>query len=656
MQYLRSAYNRRTNNVFGATPQFWERHADATLWWDLNYLHVAMCNSTKEVKLSKRREFLKQFTSLLTKHPSRQPAWQLATAAPSPNTEQFLVANMCNSAALLTFCIASTDSSRSNATAGFWLGLIHEYCRRLCETIPTTTFQVDIGGVGLRLRRDGQCENFSKAISAGPTRVRDMICNHWCLLFGAGVVQCDLRRETHNLKDVVTCMTTVLRDRRAARRPISHSLLNFTQMFMEKLAIGLATCLDAYCSATFREGDPVAMSPPPALRRTGGETRGYVKTTPEAAWELLEKARGSRTNVEQALRLRNDQDTLGCCSSVGLSWINKSLQLYYERCELGFDPRDVYHWNLVADPGHHSYKECLVSLLYSWETNGGCFPPWQYLLPGKTVTPFDCNLDESIEDFAARRKCERVAAYRQLQGCSAQISWLTKGDLELDDFSLPSDANVRPVGPFEKRETTVVGDKNIDFIVDQRTNERKQVLPPWLVKVRLLLLMLDHGSVGAAGVAFGALALGKLIWAKWDPIHRLIRDMKNSENKTLGKIFLKTKLWSAYVFSTNSRPFGSGANFPLKQRLLDIVRLTETIDSPTFLKYLTRIGKAFNMPVETRKERQDLFNRVLEMKSFNGKGSVPKMQNWFAWNQAYNKQIGEYYPTKFVYETQLAVF
>ena len=124
MQYLRSAYNRRTNNVFGATPQFWERHADATLWWDLNYLHLAMCNSTKEVRWKQRSKFLKNFTSLLANHPSPQPAWQLATAAPSPNTEQFLVANMCNSAALLTFCIASTDSSRSNATAGFWLGLV----------------------------------------------------------------------------------------------------------------------------------------------------------------------------------------------------------------------------------------------------------------------------------------------------------------------------------------------------------------------------------------------------------------------------------------------------------------------------------------------------------------------------------------------------
>ena len=126
-----------------------------------------MCNSTKEVSLRKRSKFLKQFTSLLTNHPSPQPAWQLATAAPSPNTEQFLGANMCNSAALLTFCMASADSSKSNATACFWLGLIHEYCRRLCETIPTTTFQVDIGGVGLRLRRDGQCEHFQRPLAMG---------------------------------------------------------------------------------------------------------------------------------------------------------------------------------------------------------------------------------------------------------------------------------------------------------------------------------------------------------------------------------------------------------------------------------------------------------------------------------------------------------
>ena len=58
--------------------------------------------------------------------------------------------------------------------------------------------------------------------------------------------------------------------------------------------------------------------------------------------------------------------------------------------------------------------------------------------------------------------------------------------------------------------------------------------------------------------------------------------------------------------------------------------------------------------METRLERQEVFDWVLEMKSFNGKGAQPKMQNWFAWNQAAETQMVEFYPTKYVYETQLS--
>ena len=59
------------------------------------------------------------------------------------------------------------------------------------------------------------------------------------------------------------------------------------------------------------------------------------------------------------------------------------------------------------------------------------------------------------------------------------------------------------------------------------------------------------------------------------------------------------------------------------------------------------------MPVETRQEQQELFERVLEMKSCNGKLGHPKMQNWFAWNQAAHTQMQEFHATKYVFETQL---
>ena len=77
----------------------------------------------------------------------------------------------------------------------------------------------------------------------------------------------------------------------------------------------------------------------------------------------------------------------------------------------------VYHWNWVADPGSHTYKEVMPAVLYSWELEEACFPAFQYLLPGKGgVTIFDCELDDDLVQIALKMKLERVATYRQLQG------------------------------------------------------------------------------------------------------------------------------------------------------------------------------------------------------------------------------------------------
>ncbi len=46
----------------------------------------------------------------------------------------------------------------------------------------------------------------------------------------------------------------------------------------------------------------------------------------------------------------------------------------------------VHHYNLVSDPGTHSYKEVLVSLLWTWEISLGMHTPWQHLKPGSTLT------------------------------------------------------------------------------------------------------------------------------------------------------------------------------------------------------------------------------------------------------------------------------
>ena len=67
-------------------------------------------------------------------------------------------------------------------------------------------------------------------------------------------------------------------------------------------------------------------------------------------------------------------------------------------------------------------------------------------------------------------------------------------------------------------------------------------------------------SWGSAAAAF------HIIWAKFDKIHRVIRDLKLAE-ACCNKIFEKTKLWSTYLYGLNDRPFGSGSNHTLKSYL-----------------------------------------------------------------------------------------
>ena len=84
-------------------------------------------------------------------------------------------------------------------------------------------------------------------------------------------------------------------------------------------------------------------------------------------------------------------------------------------------------------------------------------------------------------------------------------------------------------------------------IINNHTGSQLEILPLDVEDVKLLLLMLDQGSIGTSGVAFSAFHLKKLIYAKFDKIHRLIRDLKGAEQDCLGGVFNKTKLWSAYL-------------------------------------------------------------------------------------------------------------
>ena len=160
---------------------------------------------------------------------------------------------------------------------------------------------------------------------------------------------------------------------------------------------------------------------------------------------------------------------------------------------------------MVSDPGMHSYKECLVTVLWCWEIGQGMHMPWQDLVPGKTLTPADADMDEEELKYAAKHTLERVAAWRQLQGYSNQLRRVTSNHKTMQSFDMPEDSNVRALEPNEKRVTSRGPHQDVAYIVD--TEGKKRKILPSAPTIPLLVLGLDQGGVGAAGCSFVQLAL-----------------------------------------------------------------------------------------------------------------------------------------------------
>jgi hypothetical protein len=244
-----------------------------------------------------------------------------------------------------------------------------------------------------------------------------------------------------------------------------------------------------------------------------------------------------------------------------------------------------------------------------------------------------------------------VAAYRQVQGLSHQLFHLTNQRHRIDLFQLPQDSHVRPVQQGESRRTVTDACGDHVYIRNIETGEEKRVLPQNLVDVKLLVLQLDQGSIGAAGVAYLEYYLEWMVTVKFDKIHRCIRDLKLAAGAV--PIFVKTKLWSSYLFSLNKRPFGSGAFGTAKSRLLETFRDHVDIHSRVFLKYLPRLSRQWGMPMETESQRQDILDRICMMPSFTRHMAHPKLQNWFAWNKCTHDQLDEFFGSKCIFESEL---
>ena len=181
----------------------------------------------------------------------------------------------------------------------------------------------------------------------------------------------------------------------------------------------------------------------------------------------------------------------------------------------------------------------------------------------------------------------------------------------------------------------------------------QQVLPDDFQDADLLVVCLDQGSIGAAGMAFAINQLGLTMSCRFDKFHRIIRDIKLSLKHCCDGIFCKAQLYSAYLYGLNYKPFGKGGFAEVKNRLLVVFLATENVHSEIWLKYCHRIASDLAVPCVTSEHHDALWEAVAALPSFHQKLGFPKMGRWFSWNDSCHAQMPEFYATKMLLEHHL---
>ena len=191
---------------------------------------------------------------------------------------------------------------------------------------------------------------------------------------------------------------------------------------------------------------------------------------------------------------------------------------------------------------------------------------------------------------------------------------------------------------------------SVSFLITKSQDEEITsvfpVLPEsdrWWLNIPILVLGLDQGSIGLAGMAFAM--RDNMVHVKCDKIHRAIRDFKNSMSRCLKGLFLKAQLHSSYIFALNYKPFGSGGFFSQKREMLEkFISTTSPQDSNIWDAFREKIAR--DLGRELSGDEHEIENMLADVDSFMKKGSLVKASRWFSWNQLCCEQLCEFHVLK----------
>ena len=466
----------------------------------------------------------------------------------------------------------------------------------------------------------------------------------WLGMQQADVINGSFVAEEHSLLEVMIFLARLnnFRTRKRQRR-LSDQCLTFLESFVSPLLACLAAIVEHYTIHEYSHLHDVNKPPPSLVAKHG--TRKYVRVHPESVWRMVEATDSINVTLGQVLQVRQQDADAGAHRTRNLAWekLHGNLYSVLLRRAWGF----ANHLCISTDGSSHSYHEVLVAIAYSHELQQSCYPRLQFILPGKDVHESELVLTHGISVLAAENRCERVAAYRQLQAISHMCEQLQGRGLNDYDVAV----NTRAIAANEVRAVVDRDGARSAYLVDKDKRTMLPVLPETVDynSVPLLVVLLDQGSIGAAASGFLD-HLEKMIVLKWEKIHRLINDIKGPLRRCCSGAPLKAQVYSSYLWQFHKKPFGSGTFGTQLQRALNLFPLRNNVGSPLFQKYVHRLAAEWDMPCTTQTEQQIIFDKLCDLESLRHRNAQCKLGRWFSWNQAAQEKLADFTAWKLILE------
>ena len=664
------------------------------VWHDLDYVFQFLA----PLQVVKRKDNFYRDCANYWRRAQLPDGHRLLRTAEMRNTS---AANCCSTYALYIIILGAIAIGRIGEDSSTKLLSILGYiCTRVAEVIsrcPCTNAGQSpfIGFPNLRMGIEGRSvAGVWPTIQALPQQSQACLKNAWRRIYGANkVAYASLEEDWLLLRDLVIFLGLCGRSAYSPRK-MPPEAEAFVIGLSSAILWWLAQLFDVYLKEVYLVAYGGDESPPAATRGRNSETRKYVMMHAEAVWDVLQEARRSGASLSTVLNIRQKDAHAGTDKTNDRTYQTKHHMMYNIRRDFAF--RDARHICVISDPSIHSKKDLGVTVFWSWETGTAAFGDVQDIVQQKHLLPEDRDLPSNVVLRWDKPRRERVASYREMQALSHTISHLTTkghGVKSISDFILPQDVILRPVKAGEQRAVIPNGDGTARafFSCDGEDGvlTNTPVLPSSFASTqetmpRQIVLGLDQGSKGAAGCAFGILGLGLNAHVRWDKYHRLVRDLKLSLEHCCGGLFLKTQLYTSYIWSVNYKPLPALGNYGnVKKNILHafLSPARRMILSPRFRKYGPLIASTYNqqppagsasigrpcsnagdqldralreqqrLSFETIADQQQVFDNMPSIaQSFVKVLSMSKLGRWFSWQQCAHEQLQEFFASKMLLE------